>query len=145
MRRMLTVAAGAALVLGVAAPAASASTGSVTQVIKVKAVQTSSTFHGLSFSFTENLWQNGKKVGTDAVTCTFPSPSPTAPGHCTGVLIFPGSGDLFVKATPDTTSNGAHGRIVGGTGVFTNAQGRLLVVSPSSSSNVSWITLSFHV
>jgi hypothetical protein len=145
MRKILTVAASVVLVLGVAAPAASASTASVTQVIKVKAVQNSATFHGLSFSFTETLWQNGKKVGNDAVTCTFPSPSPTAIGHCTGVLVFPGSGDLFVKATPDTTSNGAHGRVIGGTGAFTNAQGTLLVVSPNSNSNVSWITLTFHV
>ena len=145
MRRILTIAATTILALAVAVPAASASTGPVTQVIKVKAVQGSSTQHGNSFSFTESLWQHGKRVGHDAVTCTFPSPSPTAVGHCTGVLIFPHTGDFFVTATPDATDNGAHGRIVGGTGTFTNAKGKLLVVSPNSNSNVSWITLTFHV
>ena len=141
MRRMLTVAASVVLVLGVAAPAASASTAPVTQVIKVNTVQTSATVQGLSFSFTENLWQHGKKVGTDAVTCTFSSPSPTAVAHCTGVGIFPGSGDLFVTATG--TSTGATGRVVGGTGVFTNAHGTLLVVNTSSTTGR--LTLTFHV
>jgi hypothetical protein len=145
MRRMLTAAASVVFVLGVAAPAASASTAPVTQVIKVTAVQNSSSFHGMSFSFTETLWQSGKKVGNDAVTCRFTSPSPTAIGHCTGVLIFTGSGDLFVKAMTEATSNGAHGRVVGGTGVFTNAEGTLLVVNPSRTSHVSHITLTFHV
>jgi hypothetical protein len=49
MRRMLTAAASVVFVLGVAAPAASASTAPVTQVIKVTAVQNSSSFHGMSF------------------------------------------------------------------------------------------------
>jgi hypothetical protein len=144
MRRILTIAAGITLVLGAAAPAASASTTPVTQVIHVKAIQQDFAAHGHSISFTETLWQEGKKVGTDAVTCTFRSPSPTAVAPCTGVFLFRGSGDLFVSATPNRT-NGAKGRVIGGTGAFTNAQGTLLVVSPSSSSNVSWITLTFHV
>jgi hypothetical protein len=144
IRRSLIVGAGIALVLGAAAPAASASTGPVWQVIGVKAVQSPGTFHGQSFSFTETLWQHGKKVGHDAVTCTFPNPSMTAVGHCTGVLIFPGSGDLFITASTDATDPGAHGRVVGGTGVFTNAQGKLLVTN-SNGDNVEWITLTFHV
>ncbi len=144
MRRSLVIAAGVALVLALAAPAASASTTPVHQVIGVKAVQSPGTFHGQSFSFTETLWQHGKKVGHDAVTCVFPNPSPTAIGHCTGVLIFPGSGDLFITATTDATDNGAHGRVVGGTGVFTNAQGKLLVANPNGD-NVEWITLTFRV
>jgi hypothetical protein len=142
MRRVLSVLAGAALMLGVAVPAASASTAPVTQVIKVKAVQSPGTFHGMSFSFTETLWQNGNKVGHDAVTCTFPSP--TAVGHCTGVAIFPGAGDLFITATTDATDNGAHGRVVGGTGVFTNASGKLLVVNKTGG-NIEWITFTLHV
>jgi hypothetical protein len=145
MRKIGIVAAGVVLAFGVGVPAASASTGPVTQVIKVKAVQTFSSFHGHSFSFTETLWQDGKKVGHDAVTCTFPNLSPTAIGHCTGVAIFPGSGDLFITATTDATGNGAHGRVVGGTGAFTNAEGRLLVVHPNPNSNVEWITFTFHV
>jgi hypothetical protein len=145
MRKILTILVGAVLTVAVAAPAASASTGPVTQVIKVKAVHTSATFHGNSFSFTESLWQDGKKVGHDAVTCTFPSPSPTAVGHCTGAVNFPGSGYIFITATTDATDNGAHGRVVGGTGAFTNATGRLLVVSNDPTGNVEWITLTFHV
>jgi hypothetical protein len=142
MRKILTVAAGTVLVLGLAAPAASASTGSVTQVITVNTVQTSFSFHGHSFSFTERLSQNGKTVGHDAVTCTAASPSPTAVAHCIGVAIFPGSGDLFVTATG--TSTGATGRVVGGTGVFTNARGTLLVES-TTHGNTGELTLSFHV
>jgi len=141
MSRMLTVAASVVLALGVAAPAASASTAPVSQVIKVNTVRTSSSVQGLSFSFTENLWQSGKKVGTDAVTCRFSSPNPTATAHCTGVAIFPGSGDLFVTAMG--TSTGANGRVVGGTGVFTNARGTLLAVNTSSSTGR--LTFTFHV
>jgi hypothetical protein len=133
-----------ALALGVAAPAASASAAPVWQVISVKAVQSPGTVHGHSLSFTETLWQHGKKVGHDAVTCTFPNPSPTAVGHCTGVAIFPGSGDLFISATTDATDNGAHGRVGGGTGVFTNAEGKLLVTNPNGD-NIEWITFTFHV
>src|SRR5580765_1047518 len=81
MRRVLTVLAGVALMFGVAVPAASATTAPVTQVIKVKAVQSPHPFLCSVFSSTETLWQNGKKVGHDAVTCTFPNPSPTAVGH----------------------------------------------------------------
>jgi hypothetical protein len=145
MRRILTIAAMTILGLAVGVPAASASTAPVTQVITVKAVQNSASEQGNSFSFTESLWQHGKKVGHDAVTCTFSSPSPTAVGHCTGVLIFTHSGDFFITASTDATDNGAHGHVVGGTGAFTNAKGKLLVVSPNSNSNVSWITLTFHV
>ena len=144
MRRVLTVLAGVAVMFGIAVPAASATTGPVTQVIKVKAIQSPGTFHGTSFSFTETLWQDGKKVGHDAVTCTFPNQSPTAVGHCTGVAIFPGSGDLFITATTDATDNGAHGRVVGGTGVFTNAEGKLLVTNPNGD-NIERITFTFHV
>ena len=144
MRKIVTIAVGVVLAFGVGVPAASASTASVTQVIKVKAIQNPGTFHGNSFSFTESLWQNGHKVGHDAVTCTFPSPSPTAVGHCTGVAIFPGSGDIFITATTNATNAGAHGRVVGGTGVFTNATGTLLVVNRTNGP-VEWITFTFHV
>jgi hypothetical protein len=142
MRRILTIAAATVLALAVGVPAASASTAPVTQVITVKSITTSSSFHGHSFSFTESLWQKGKKVGRDAVTCSFP---PRAVAHCTGVLIFPGSGDIFITATPDTNDNGARGRVVGGTGTFTNAQGKLLVVSLDNNGDVSRITLTFHI
>src|SRR5689334_13595373 len=121
MRRVLVLLAGIALVGTVTAPAASASTGPVWHTIKVKAVQTSFTQHGSSISFTERLSQNGRTVGHDAVTCTFNFT--TAVAHCTGVAIFPGSGDLFVTATSTESENGATGRVVGGTGACTNASG----------------------
>jgi len=139
MRKALSLAAGAALLVVLGAPAASAS---VTQVITVNTARTSSSVHGLSFSFTERLSQGNKTVGHDAVTCTFTSPSPTAVAHCTGVAIFPGSGDLFVRATG--TSTGATGRVVGGTGAFTNARGTLLVVN-APNGKTGQLTLTFHV
>jgi hypothetical protein len=140
MRKALSVAFGAALLLGVAAPAASASTGDVTQTIKVHTVQTSFSFDGRRvFSFTERLSQDGRTVGHDAVTCTAVS---RTIAHCIGVVIFTGEGDLFVTATG--TSTGATGRVIGGTGEFTNAQGTLLVVS-SPSGNTGSLTLRFHV
>jgi predicted amidohydrolase len=129
------------LVSAVGIPAASASAGPVWQTIKVKAVQVTNTQHGTSDSFTEKLIQNGRVVGHDAVTCKFNFATQVA--HCTGVAIFPGSGDLFVTATSTATQNGATGRVVGGTGGFTNASGTLKVVNGSG--NVSWITLRFHV
>ena len=143
MRRALMVFAGVALVGVVTAPAASASTGPVWQTIRAKAVQVTFDQHGNSISFTERLSQNGRTVGHDAVTCKFNFA--TAVAHCTGVAIFPGSGDLFITATSTETQNGATGRVVGGTGIYTNATGTLKVVGSATNDNVSWITLRYHV
>lgn len=143
MRRLLAVLAGAALVGAVTAPAASATTGPVWQTIKVKAVQVTFDQHGNSISFTERLSQNGRTVGHDAVTCKFNLATGVA--HCTGVAIFPGSGDLFVTATSTESENGATGRVVGGTGIYTNASGTLKVVNSATNDNVSWVTLRYHV
>jgi hypothetical protein len=142
MRRILTIAAATVVGLAVGAPAASASTAPVSQVITVKSITTSFSAHGNSFSFTESLWQKGKKVGHDAVTCSFP---PRAVAHCTGVLIFPRSGDIFITATPSINGSDTHGRVVGGTGAFTNARGKLLVVSLNNTGDVSRITVTFHI
>lgn len=143
MRRAIVMLAGVALVGAVAAPAASASTAPVWHTIKVKAVETSFAQHGSSISFTERLSQNGRTVGHDAVTCKFDFTTGVA--HCTGVAIFPGSGDLFVTATSTESQNGATGRVVGGTGSFTNAAGTLKVVNSTTNDNVSWVTLRYHV
>jgi hypothetical protein len=61
IRKSAVAVAGALLTVGLVAPVASASTAPVTQVIKVKGVQTSETQHGQSFSFTERLMQNGHR------------------------------------------------------------------------------------
>ena len=143
MRRVPAVLAGAVLVGAVTAPAASASTSPVWQTIKVKAVQVTFNQHGNSISFTERLSQNGRTVGHDAVTCKFDFAAAVA--RCTGVAIFPGSGDLFITATSTESQNGATGRVVGGTGIYTNASGTLNVVGSASNDNVSWITLRYHV
>ena len=141
IRKSAVAVAGALLAVGLVAPAASASTP-VTQVIKVKGVQTSQAEHGQSFSFTERLWQNARRVGSDAVTCRFNLTTHKA--TCTGVLIFRGTGDLFVRAIVGENENGAHGTVTGGTGAFTNARGTFVVVS-NQSGTIDWFTIRYHV
>jgi hypothetical protein len=142
IRKSAVAVAGALLTVGLVAPVASASTAPVTQVIKVKGVQTSETQHGQSFSFTERLMQNGHRVGSDAVTCRFNFATHKA--TCTGVLIFRGTGDLFLRAVISENENGAHGTVVGGTGAFTNARGTFVVVS-NQSGTIDWFTIRYHV
>src|SRR5579871_3552322 len=111
----------AVVVIGI--PAASASTAApVTQVIKVKTVNTGNTMPSpTSFGFTENLWQGGKKVGNDAIQCSFASQQART-GECAGVLWFGRTGSFFISFTVGN-SNTVHGQIVGGTGAYATARG----------------------
>jgi hypothetical protein len=142
VRKSVMAVAGSLLAVGLVAPVASAATTPVTHVIRAKGVQTSSTQHGQSFSFTERLMQNGHRVGNDAVTCRFNFTTHKA--LCTGVLVFTGTGDLFVRAVTTENENGAHGTVVGGTGAFTNARGTFVVVS-NKAGTIDWFTIRYHV
>jgi hypothetical protein len=140
-RLALALAAGIAAV-GFGLPAASASTAApVTQVIKVKTVQDTTSFiqNQNSYTFIAELWQGKKHVGQVSVTCYFASQ--TAPTSNCGVdVYFYGTGFIFGRVT-STNGAGAAGSVNGGTGPFANAHGTLTVVPITQGS--SWATLRF--
>ena len=142
-RKLLTVFATGIACLAVGVPAASASTAApVTQVIKLKTVDTSMTNPTpTSFALTETLWQGKKQIGNDAIQCSFASPSATT-GHCAGVLWFDQTGAMFISFTIGS-SNTVHGRIVGGTGAYANARGTVMHTSSTTISGLGWATLKF--
>jgi hypothetical protein len=138
-KKVLAAVATSIAVLGIGIPAASASAAApVTQVIKVKAVTNPANvvLTPTSYTFLAALWQGKKDVGQVTVTCYFTSQS--SPGNCGVAAYFYGTG--FIFANVKTTTSGAVGSVVGGTGSFAHAQGTILVVGPG---NVSWVTLRF--
>ena len=142
-RKLLTVFVTGIAILAVGVPAASASTAApVTQVIKLKTVDTSMTNPTpTSFALTETLWQGKKQIGNDAIQCSFASPSATT-GHCAGVLWFDQTGAMFISFAVGS-SNTVHGRIVGGTGAYANARGTVMHTSSTTISGLGWATLKF--
>jgi hypothetical protein len=75
------------------------------------------TAHG--FIIVEKVLQDGKKVGTDRLVCTFR-------GHkadCKIVVKFTGRGQIKLTATFGENSNHGPLKIVGGTGEFARASG----------------------
>lgn len=143
-RKLLLATAAGIAVLGMGAPAASASTGAVTQVIKVKTVQTSSTQPTpLSIVFTESLWQGGRWVGHDSVRCVWASPTATT-GQCRVSVWFANAGRMFLEFM-NTQNSTVHGKIDGGTGAFEHAHGWFVHTSDPSNSNIGWATLWFSL
>jgi hypothetical protein len=142
-KKLLVSLASGVAVLALSVPAASANTGApVTQVIKVKTVNTSNTMPSpTSFGFTETLWQGTKKVGNDAIQCSFASQKATT-GQCAGVLWFGQTGSFFISFAIGS-SNTIHGRIDGGTGAYANARGTVMHTSSTTNSKIGWGTLRF--
>jgi len=124
-----TVAIGAAVAFPVAASAAPAS-------LVIHVVEHTYTFNeqGNAFSFQSHLTQNGKTVGSDAVTCYLG-------GKCFAVFEFKGEGDLFAQVPTKATNNKIfYPTVIGGTETFTNAHGYIKIVSGNSTSD-----LTFHI
>ena len=142
-KKLLVSLAAGTVILAVGVPAASASTAApVTQVIKVKTVNTGNTMpNPTSFGFTETLWQGNKQVGNDAIQCSFASQNART-GQCAGVLWFDRTGSFFISFTVGN-SNTVHGRIVGGTGAYANARGTVMHTSSTTNPNIGWGTLKF--
>jgi hypothetical protein len=97
----------------------------------VHAVGTAQWQQGRSFSATENLFQNHKKVGNDSIACRF-FPKRNAE-YCRAVFNLP-KGSIFAngwvgnsRTFPVPISNG--------TGIYTNARGTLTVTGTNVGDN----------
>jgi hypothetical protein len=117
MRRAMALAAASALIglgAGVAAPAMGATTN-----LRFFTVGQAEKPTKDGFIRVEKVLQDGKKVGTDRLVCTFRQNKT----HCKIVVRLTGRGQI--KLTAAFAHNSKHGplKIVGGTGEFAGASG----------------------
>ena len=142
-RTMLSAFVAGIAVLAVGVPTASASAATVSQVIKLRTVDTSFTnLTPTSFAFTETLWQGKKQIGNDAIQCNFATPS-SQTGRCSGILWFNKTGSMLISFAVDNNSNTIHGRIMGGTGAYANARGTVEHTQSTVNTSIGWATLTF--
>jgi hypothetical protein len=100
-----TVLAGG-VVLAVAAP----------QTIKLTSVQVTSKQSSKGFTGTDNVLQNGKKVGTDTLSCVF------ATSVCKVTVKLP-KGSINARFVTKANATGGTLTITGGTGAYEGAKG----------------------
>ena len=116
MRRVLVLTAATALIAGggLAATATGATTNLQFFTVEQGAAETPN-----GFVIVEKVLQNGKKVGTDRLVCTFRRNKAV----CKINVKLTGRGQI--KLTASFTENSNHGplKIVGGTGEFARASG----------------------
>ncbi len=102
---------------------------------------------GDGFAFTEDLLQDGTRVGTTKVRCTFTSVTETAGAQrCDGTLTFP-DGAIRVLDDIEWSADKPEGQpevldIVGGTGAYEGAMGTLTVTNQTDD-GASDLTLRF--
>ncbi len=116
MRRVLVLAAATALIAGggLAATAAGATTNLQFFTVPTGDGQTPN-----GFVQTEKVLQNGKKVGTDRLVCTYRHNK----ADCKITVKLTGRGQIKLTATFGERSNHGPLKIVGGTGEFAGASG----------------------
>lgn len=98
----------------------------------VHAVGTGQWEHGQSFSVTENLFQNHKKVGNDSIACRFFASRNAE--YCKAVFNLP-KGSIFANGWVGGNSNTFPVPITNGTKDYTNARGTLTVTGTSVGDN----------
>lgn len=124
----------AGLALIAAAPmifgsATAASAAPVSQTIRVRAVLGPNQANRHNIFFTDRLYQGDRQVGHDAFTCR----QTRLQVRCTGVVIFPAAGDIFVQATvKKPVPQNITMTILGGTRRFFSARGTVLLQGNSA-------------
>jgi len=114
MKRALALVTVTAVLGSGAALAAAATT-----TLKLTSVQTSAKQTSTSFSSTENVFRNGKKVGTDRLKCTFGR----VKSPCTVALTITGKGTINLRFTTTMGSSGGPLTIAGGSGTYDGVTG----------------------
>ena len=117
MRRAMALGAVGALI-GLGAAAAVPAMGATTN-LRFFTVETAAQETDNGFLVVEKVLQEGKKVGTDRVLCTFRQ----GKAHCKITVRLTGRGQLKLTTTLSEQSQGGKLRITGGTGEFAGASG----------------------
>jgi len=114
MKRALALVTATAVLGSGAALAAAATT-----TLKLTSVQASTKQTSTTFSSTENVFQNGRKVGTDRLKCTFGR----VRARCTVALTITGKGTVDLRFTTTMDSSGGPLTITGGSGTYEGVTG----------------------
>lgn len=110
--------------------------------IQVDAILTSAKSAGNTLTYTDDLLQNGMKVGSDQGVCVLTGPGPLA--VCTVVSLLP-KGQLIgaiSSPVPAPINQKVTAAIVGGTGAYATARGTADSVSNSSTEHTETVHIS---